>query len=419
MAVNPSYKMTEVGEVPADWKVATLGGLCQTSSGTTPARAQDELYYRNGSIPWVKTMDLGNTDLVGTSECVTESAIKQTSLQIYPVGTVLVAMYGGFQQIGRTGLLRIPAAVNQAIVAVQPATNALLPEYLLGTLNYRIEYWKSVASSSRKDPNITSQDVRNFPIAYPPLPEQRAIASALSDVDALIAALDRLIAKKRDIKQAVTQQLLTGRTRLPGFSGEWEVTILGDTCDFENGDRGTNYPSPKSFVDSGIPFVNAGHVEDGLIQSVDLNYITRESYNRLGGGKVRPGDILFCLRGSLGKFGVVSPGFGEGAIASSLVIVRPKPEWLSIQFLVCFFKSQLCVRMIDAWAGGAAQPNLGVQDLARFELFLPPLLEQTAIAAVLSDMDAELAALEARRDKTRALKQGMMQELLTGRTRLV
>ena len=155
-------------------------------------------------------------------------ARNETSLRIYPVGTVLIAMYGGFKQIGRTGLLRIPAAVNQAITAIQPATNILWPEYQLMALNYRVDHWKGVASSSRKDPNITSHDIRSFCIALPSVSEQRAISEALGDLDALLGSLTQLIAKKRYLKQAATHLLLTSKQRLPGFSGEWRVLTFGD-----------------------------------------------------------------------------------------------------------------------------------------------------------------------------------------------
>ena len=114
---------------------------------------------------------------------------------------------------------------------------------------------------------------------------------------------------------------------------EWDIGILGRICNFENGDRSSNYPSPASFVQSGVAFINAGHVSDGKIDSASMDYITPESYRRLGGGKVKPGDILFCLRGSLGKFGVVAQDFGQGAIASSLIIVRPKARSLIGEFL--------------------------------------------------------------------------------------
>jgi type I restriction enzyme, S subunit len=206
------------------------------------------------------------------------------------------------------------------------------------------------------------------------------------------------------------------RTEVGLIPAEWRVSDLGAICSFENGDRSTNYPSPGSFVSEGIPFINAGHLDDGRIALRDMDYITQTAFNRLGGGKVHVGDILFCLRGTLGKFGVVEPGFIEGAIASSLVIVRPRRDVIR-EFLAFYFASDLCTRMIEKWAGGAAQPNLGAQDLARFSMPIPPTPEQHAIGEALSDMDGLLGALEALIAKKRAIKQAAMQQLLTGRTR--
>jgi type I restriction enzyme, S subunit len=200
---------------------------------------------------------------------------------------------------------------------------------------------------------------------------------------------------------------------------DWGVFTLGDTCIFENGDRGHNYPSKAAFVASGVPFINAGHVEDGRILRGSLDYIRREHFDLLGGGKTEPGDILFCLRGSLGKFGVVAADIPEGAIASSLIIIRPRKSKLSLGFLICYLKSNLCVQMIELWAGGAAQPNLGGRDLARFAIPLPPTkAEQEAIADALSDADALIESLEQLITKKRQIKQGTMQELLTGKKRL-
>ncbi len=199
MEVKKNYKQTEVGVIPEDWGVASIRTLAETSSGTTPLRALYDRYYRGGSIPWVKTLDLNNSNINFTDELVTDAAMNETSLKLYPVGTVLVAMYGGFNQIGRTGLLRIPAAVNQALTAIVTTTR-LDPDYLLRILNFHVKYWKTVASSSRKDPNITGKEVREFLVPLPPLAEQEAIAGALSDADAWIESLEQLIAKKRQIK---------------------------------------------------------------------------------------------------------------------------------------------------------------------------------------------------------------------------
>jgi len=209
------------------------------------------------------------------------------------------------------------------------------------------------------------------------------------------------------------------QTEVGVIPDDWAVSTLEKICSFENGDRSSNYPSPGSFRQSGIPFINAGHVSEGKISTSEMNYITQEAYERLGGGKIKAGDILFCLRGSLGKFGVVNDNFGLGAIASSLVIVRPRAAALSLDYLSLYFSSSICSQMIDIWAGGAAQPNLGAKELARFSIPIPAsLTEQHAIAQALSNVDALLDSLESLIAKKRDLKQAAMQQLLTGQTRL-
>jgi len=208
------------------------------------------------------------------------------------------------------------------------------------------------------------------------------------------------------------------RTEVGVIPEDWDISTLESICSFENGDRGANYPSPDSFVVYGIPFINAGHISDGRISMQEMDFITQDSFDRLRSGKFKPGDILFCLRGSLGKYGVVPPGFGNGAIASSLVIVRPVDRKISREYIEWYFASEYCVQMIREWAGGAAQPNLGAQDLHRFIIPLPPLPEQRLIAEALADADAWIAALDKLIAKRRALKQAAMDELLTGRIRL-
>ncbi|WP_345597964.1 restriction endonuclease subunit S, partial [Streptomyces marokkonensis] len=212
---------------PDDWREERLRDVATFGSGTTPSRARQEEYFSHGKHLWVKTLDLNNSVILATQERVTDRALEETSLKIYPAETVLVAMYGGYQQIGRTGLLSAPASVNQAITAVTADQRKLLPAYLLHTLNYRVGYWRSVASSSRKDPNITGSDVKDFPILLPRISEQEAIAEAVSDVDRFIAQLERAIAKKKAIVQGMLQQLLTGRTRLPEFDDPWREARLG------------------------------------------------------------------------------------------------------------------------------------------------------------------------------------------------
>lgn len=426
--MKPCYKQTEVGVIPEDWEVKEIGDLAQTSSGTTPARELQDRYYKNGTIGWVKTLDLRNTELLATSECVTELALKETCLRIYPRGTVLIAMYGGFQQIGRTALLSIPAAVNQAITAIQPKGETLSSEYLLATLNYRVGYWKNVASSSRKDPNITSRDIKVFPVIVPPLPEQRAIAGALSDVDALLGAQEALLAKKRDLKAAAMQQLLTGETRLPGFTGEWVVKTLGEIFNFSGGysasrdqlsscghcylHYGDIHGSTKTFIDATVDFQSIPKLD------VPLKKVALKSL-------LEDGDVVFVDAsedddGTSKHLVVVNKDNIPFISGLHTIVAKGKTDELANEYRRFCFQTADIRQQFLFYAVGTKVSGISKSNIPKLKLRFPPTKgEQTAISAVLSDMDAEIAALEAQMDKTRALKQGMMQELLTGRIRLI
>ncbi|WP_404360511.1 restriction endonuclease subunit S [Methylotuvimicrobium sp. KM1] len=180
----------------------------------------------------------------------------------------------------------------------------------------------------------------------------------------------------------------------------WKISTLGELCKFENGDRGKNYPGRKAFVPSGIPFINAGHLDDGKIDWQGMDFIPQNRYDLLGNGKVQKFDLLFCLRGSLGKFGFVDRDI-EGAIASSLVIVRPS-EQLECDFLAAYFRSALCAEMISKYANGAAQPNLSAKSLKEFQIPFPPIPEQKRIVAILDEAFAGIDTAIANTEKNLA-----------------
>ena len=415
MELKPGYKKTEVGVIPENWNCSALGNLCDTSSGTTPSRSLIERYFRGGTINWVKTLDLNNSVIFSTDECVTEAALNETSLRVYPKNTVLVAMYGGFNQIGRTGILSIPACVNQAITAVRCGAQ-LDAGYLLAILNFKVEYWKSVASSSRKDPNITSKDIRDFIISYPPKAEQQGIAEALSNADALIESLDQLIAKKRQIKQGAMQELLTGKRRLPGFSGEWEVVQAGDIGYFKGG---SGFPTRFQGGKSGeYPFYK---VSDMNIEGNEIfmknanNYIDDGLRRQVGATSFPANSIVFAKVGAavfLERKKILSQASCLDNNMAALILDDTRADFRFIHFV-------LLNKNLGNLVSATALPSLSNSVLATIELVLPPRAEQTAIATILSDMDCELAALESRLAKARKIKQGMMHELLTGRIRLI
>lgn len=182
------------------WPLISLSSLFETKSGTTPSRNRAD-YFTNGTIPWVKTLDLTDGPITTTDERITALALDETHLSILPIGTVLVAMYGGFNQIGRTGVLELEAAHNQAMTALLP-TKKVDPYFLNTVLVASKGYWKSVANSTRKDPNITKSDVLGFKLPLPPLTTQRAIVAEIEAEQALVAANRELIARMEKKIQA-------------------------------------------------------------------------------------------------------------------------------------------------------------------------------------------------------------------------
>jgi len=260
--------------------------------------------------------------------------------------------------------------------------------YLLRTVDWQTHSGKSGV------PGINRNDIHELTVFMPPtVGEQRAIAEALSDVDGLLGGLDRLIAKKRDLKQAAMQQLLNGQTRLPGFHGEWEVKQLGDLAQLYQSET----IGQSLFTEDGFPVYGA----NGIIGRYSrYNHSTSQ--------------ITISCRGNCGTVNRTEQF--SWITGNAMVINMDRNKSVNLDFMFHLLKSQDFSVLVT----GSGQPQIVRGPLAEFQIRLPgDRAEQTAIAEVLTEMDLELAALEQRREKTRALKQAMMQELLTGKTRLI
>ena len=194
-----SYKR----QLPSGWAIMKIKDFSIIQAGATPLRSNN-VYFDGGTIPWLKTLDLNNDNIYETEECITEIAIQKTSCKVRPKNTVLVAMYGGFNQIGRTGLLKIEAATNQAVSSIIVDNSVIKPEYLLYVLNMKVDYWKKVAISSRKDPNITKNDIENFPVPIPSLEIQDKL---ISKIKSLISS-NNIIKSKIDSSKALQKSLI-------------------------------------------------------------------------------------------------------------------------------------------------------------------------------------------------------------------
>ncbi|CAH7152094.1 Type I restriction-modification system, specificity subunit S [Vibrio chagasii] len=213
------------------YKKKKIRDFCSVKSGSTPLRSNKE-YFRHGHIPWVKTTDLNNSLIIDTEEKVTDLALKETSLKVQPVGSVLVAMYGGFNQIGRTGLFKEPSATNQALSVLNPRKDEVHSAYLQHYLNAQISRWRRFAASSRKDPNITSFDVGSFPVLFCSLEEQNKITDFLTSIDTKISQLTEKHRLLKEYKKGVIQQIFSQKIRFKDEGGnafpEWTDKYFGD-----------------------------------------------------------------------------------------------------------------------------------------------------------------------------------------------
>ena len=263
--------------------------------------------------------------------------------------------------------------------------------------------------------------LREIEITIPmPLSEQHRIAGALYDTDALVTALERLIAKKRAIKQGTMQELLTGKRRLPGFNGEFVNMnlVANSTLKARIGWQGL---TTAEYLDAGYAYLITGtDFDNGTIAWGSRHHAENRRYDQDKNMRVGNGDILITKDGTIGKVAIVSELHREATLNSGVFVLRAKTRAYDHKYVYYVLLSQIFIDFLDKLAAGSTITHLYQKDFANFEFDVPPTIdEQTAIAEILSDMDAEIDKLTARLKKLRNIKQGMMSELLTGRIRLV
>ncbi|MEJ5208143.1 restriction endonuclease subunit S [Denitratimonas sp. CY0512] len=414
MEVKPGYKQTEVGVIPEDWDVEPLGTRASFKTGPFGSTLHQSDYI-DGGIPVINPMHIndGRITPIVTMSVSEEAGRRLTDFRMKP-GEII---------IGRRGDMGRCAVVDEGHAGWMCGTGSMLirprldhPSFLQRILSSTVAI-KAIEDASVGSTmiNLNQATLSGLNIQIPPIEEQDAIATALSDMDALLDGLDRLIVKKRAIKQATMQQLLTGQTRLPGFWGEWEVKRLGDLGIFMKG-SGVRKDEAQSGV---LPCIRYGELythHHDVIRSFN-SYISKEVAQ--SATRIRAGDILFACSGEtkeeIGKCAVFIDD--EEAYAGGDIVILRLSE-ADPMFMGYYCNTPNLVSQKASFGQGDAVVHISAKALAEIEVYIPEEEEQAAIATILSDMDTEITSLETRRTKTRALKQAMMQELLTGRTRL-
>jgi type I restriction enzyme S subunit len=417
MVVKPGYRQTELGVVPADWKLKPIQAFSAfVTKGATPTTYG--FTWENNGVVFLRSECVSDNGLdLAQSMFISSEAHAALVRGEVRSGDILMTITGNVGRVVRLAPDFGYANINQHIARIRVNDPEVNPRFVYHFLSQpRIRAHYASITTGQAYPQISLSQVRETQVPLPRPPEQRAIAGALVDVDALLGALEQLIAKKRDLKQAAMQQLLTGQTRLPGFTGKWEECLFSNIAIPLKG-QGIRKDEVTA---EGLPCVRYGEIYTHHTDYIRCFYSLISAETAKSSQLLRKGDLLFAGSGEtaeeIGKC-VAFLGDEQAYAGGDIIIFRPQAQ--NSMFLGYLMNQPVVTRQKAQMGQGEVIVHIGARSLGRLRLFLPTLPEQTAIAGVLSDMDAELAALEARLAKTRDLKQGMMQELLTGRTRLV
>ncbi len=401
------------------WDTRPLRQCGKWLCGGTPARNRAD--YWGGEIPWISAKSLTSILVRSSDEMVTELGARNGT-RIVGTGTILFVVRGmSLKSEFRLGFTQRPVTFNQDLKALVPSSD-FIPPFVAHYLKFREpDILGMVDEAGHGTGRLPTDRISALSIPCPPLDEQRAIASALSDVDALIVAQEKLIAKKRAIKTAMMQQLLTDKRRFPGFSSAWKSKPIGDLVldGPKNGFSGRASDSAK-----GTPTLRLSATTSGtLVLNESTTKCLEKSIKRGSDLFLRPGDLLVQRSNTLELVGTAAVYTGPPDLyVYPDLMMRLRFDCIETScWIQLYLNSKLGRTTLQALAAGSTgtMPKISGRALKDVVVPWPAADERSGIVRIFSDMDAEIAALEARLRKTRDIKQGMMQELLTGRTRLV
>lgn len=393
----------------SNWHEKRLREIAKIRSGSTPNRSNKN-YFLCGDTAWVKTTDLNNGGIYKTEEKITDLALTETSISIFPEKTILVAMYGGFNQIGRTGILRVSAATNQALSALLELRE-VYPEYLISYLNHNVKKWRRLAASSRKDPNITGSDVGFFTVAFPGLKEQQKIASFLSAVDDKLNKLRRKRELLQNYKHGLMQQLFSQTIRFKQDSGanfpKWEDRKLSELL-YEHKVRNTDLKFGKDKVLS-----VSGSV--GIINQIEHLGRSYAGESVANYHVVHNRDIVYTKSPlKTNPYGIIKANKGEAGIVSTLYAVYSPTDLVDSNYLNQYFAVNDNVnRYLRPLVHKGAKNDMKInnQRVLIDTICCPVVEEQQKIAACLTAFDKKIAAVGKQISQMETFKKGLLQQM--------
>lgn len=398
-------------EFTGDWEQRKLIEVCDYVDyrGKTPTKTEDGIF-----LVTAKNVKDGFIDYEISKEYISDDAYEEVMRRGKPeVGDVLItteAPCGNVAQVNNANI-----ALAQRIIKyrghIGVVDNTYLKYYLLSP---KFQKMLNAKSSGGTVQGIKGSILHQQKIKYPSYEEQKKIGQHMDNLDNLIALRQRELGELKELKRGMLQKMFPKKgekvpeIRFPEFTGDWEQCKLGEVVEFYNGDRSSRYPNDTDMVSDGIPFINAGDLVSGRVKLDTANKITVEKYNELSGAKIQHGDIIYCLRGTLGKNAYVD-NFSIGTIASSLVDIRPRK--IIGKYLFQVLNSDIEYRQRTINDEGAAQPNLSAKNLSLFDIPMPDEAEQAKIAEYFDNLDRLITLYQQELDGYKKLKKGLLQQM--------
>ncbi|MCM3169603.1 MULTISPECIES: restriction endonuclease subunit S [Peribacillus] len=399
----PEIRFPEFNE---NWEESKLGEIYNIYSGQTPLRS-DSSNFDNPNTAWIKTTDLNNSSIKVNEENISEKAAGK--LKILKKDTVLIAMYGGFNQIGRTGILTYPASINQALSALEPI-NEIVPYFLITELNYRVKEWKRLAASSRKDPNITKSDVEGFVLHYPSYQEQNKIGNFFNQLDDTIAIHQQELTTLKQTKQGFLQKMFpkdgesVPELRFPGFTVDWENHKLNSVFkDFIVPMR----DKPKEFSGS-IPWTRIEDIEGRYINGTTSGqYVSEETIKSMNLKVIPRGSLIVSASATFGIVAIVT----KDLITNQTFIGLVPNANHNIDFLYTFFQSTTIQKRLKRESAGSTIFYISRKQFEDLTGSFPKLEEQERIGKFFKQLDDTITLHQQELDALQETKKAFLQKM--------
>lgn len=391
--IETKFKQTELGLIPEDWEVCKIGDFTDIVTGATPSTENSD--YWNGHIRWMNSSELNNKIIFEVHGRISKEGYDSASTHMLPTNCVLIGLAGQGKTRGTSAINKVELCTNQSIGAILPSEN-IDSDYLYLYMDGQYQKLRTISSGDGGRGGLSKTLLLNFEIVKPnDIGEQKLVAEVLNDVDKLIRELDTLIEKKRSIMQGTMQDLLTAHCRLPGFVHPWRDTLVEKCCKITTGGSNT-----QDQIESGIyPF----YIRSATVMRSNSYIFDCEGVITIGDGQI--GKVFHYVNG---KFDLHQRCY--------LMYDFDNVDAKFFYFLFSFFFYNRVIALSAKATVDSVRRNM----IAKMKINIPSTMqEQNAIASILSDMDAEIEELEAKRDKYIAVRQGMMQQLLTGKIRLI